>query len=365
MSEFAYVSGEQSDFVALSRTKQGKLYRKHILSAGELLYPKAPGGKINIDTAFLNKMKENFEKKYCPIVQIPLAGSNNEHTEDPSRNIGEIVDVQVENDKMYAYFDIRDKAQEDKPGKTLLGASALFDLNYTDTKTLSKVGPTLLHVAMTNRPYVTDLEDFEDVVSLSAEGIDNAVLLTASNAKENTIMDLDELLATLRNDHNIDVSSLQKRDSEFTALSNSLVSALKDGSSTVALSNTENPSSTELVDAVVALSTSNVELNTQVVELSSKYDGLVADAAKSAAESKVDELVASGRVLPKQRDAMVKLSLTDAELFENLVPEKAIVSLSNELGTEPIDEAPEAAAVAEAEIARITSSPAASSYVRS
>lgn len=364
MGDLVYVGGEQSNFVALSRSKQGKLYRKHILSTGDLLYPTAPGGKIKIDTSFLNKMKDNFDKKYCPIVQIPLAGKNNEHTEDPSRNIGEIVDIEVVGNKLYSYFDVRDKDLVDKVGKTLLGASALFDLNYTDTKTLNKVGPTLLHVAMTNRPYVTDLEEFEEVISLSAEGIniDNAVLLTTAPSAKDKTMDLDELLATLKSDHNIDVPALQKSAGSFTALSNSLVGALSSENSVVALSNTSNPTSEELVAAVVSLSNSAVELNTQNVELTNKVDTLVKDAAQAAAESKVDELVSAGRILPVQRDAMVQLSMTNSELFESIVPEKPLVALSAEQGVEPLDNGPEAAQLAEAEIQRLIESPAAASY---
>ena len=59
MGNLAIVPGPEGEFVELTRTKQGKVFKKHILSVGELLYPKARGGKVTVDEAFLQHMKEN------------------------------------------------------------------------------------------------------------------------------------------------------------------------------------------------------------------------------------------------------------------------------------------------------------------
>jgi hypothetical protein len=51
----------------------------------------------------------------------------------------------------------------------------------------------------------------------------------------------------------------------------------------------------------------------------------------------VEDLIREGRVLPVQRDAMIKLSMTDAEMFKALVPDKPIIALSGERGTSSQD----------------------------
>ena len=81
------------------------------------------------------------------------------------------MDIQREGDKVYTLLDIRDPAAAEKMGKTLLGASAFLHMDYTDTRTNKKVGPTLLHTCVTNRPYVTDLDDYEEVVAATADDL--------------------------------------------------------------------------------------------------------------------------------------------------------------------------------------------------
>lgn len=48
------------------------------------------------------------------------------------------------------------------------------------------------------------------------------------------------------------------------------------------------------------------------------------------ATTEVDALVHSGRILPAQRDAMLELSMSNREMFDRLVPENPIVSLSED-----------------------------------
>lgn len=165
MSEdLVYVPGEDDSFVSLSRSKSGRLFRKHILSKGTLHYPGVRGGKVEITDEFLTKLSENFNNKICPIVQTPIVGDNNAHSEDPLRNIGEVVGLEIENGKLYSVIDARDENAAGKLGKTLIGASAMLSLDYTDTRTGKKAGPALLHVAITNRPHLTDLDDFQEVL---------------------------------------------------------------------------------------------------------------------------------------------------------------------------------------------------------
>lgn len=339
MDGFAIVPPEKGDgFVELSRSKTGRVFRKQILHYGDLHYPGVKGGKVKIDEAFADTLIANFSNKVCDIVQVPKAGANNEHTEDPDRNIGEVVGIVKAANGVYVDIDARIEADADKLGKTLLGASAMMHLNYTDTKTNKPVGPTLLHVAVTNRPFVTDLDDFEEIVAASAFGADStnrAVLLTAPTHKEK-VMTLDELFAELKADHKIDVPALQAQASTADAalaLSNKIQEELV-GTGLLKLSNGEEASADVLVGAVA-------EAGQKIVELSNKVDTLIEDGAKSAATAEVEKLVLSGHILGKNKESMIELRLSNSELFDKLVPEKPVVKLSAadaENGFEVVDE---------------------------
>jgi hypothetical protein len=359
-----YTGAGTEGFVQLSRTQQGVLFEKHILNYGDLLYPQAPGGKLKIDDSFVDAMIDNFNKKVCDIVQVPIADKNNQHSEDPRDNIGEVVGLTKRNGKVYAQIDARDEDAAKKLGKTMLGASAMFATNYKDTNTDKRMGPTLLHVAVTNRPYVTGLEDFSemgDLARLSADGNGEAVILTATESKEKK-MTLDELKAELKADHNIDVdvllSNAEKAD-EKVELSNKITDALSTAG-VLKLSNGETASADELVTAIANVHEVNVALT-------AKVDELVADKAKGAAVERINGLIREGRVLPAQKDAQVTLLLSNPELFEQLVPATPIVKLSNatsegERGFD-IPEGQHEKSVDD-EIARLSALPAAQPYVR-
>lgn len=335
--------------IELARTTKGKLYRKHILSKGALIHP-VTGETIDINDKIMSSIKENFNKKVCPIVQVPLADANNAHSEAPDRNIGEVVDLEEKDGKLYAIIDARKEDSANELGKTLLGASAMLHMNYTNTKTGEKVGPTLLHACVTNRPYIIDLEDYEEIVAASADNSEEAVLLREEEPaepkeeapvestqeqsglnEETKNMTKEEMLKALKEEHSIDVEALQEQAASATTatteLSNAVVDALK-GSGLVALSN---------ADDVTAVTKAVTDLATEKVALSNRVETL----ELSAAEAAVDSLIEEGRVVPSQKKAMVTLKLTNPSMFDELVPAEPIIKMSNEEGNTPLDEKPE------------------------
>jgi len=335
VNDLVIVPSDGEGYVELSRTKSGRLFRKHILNKGELHHPAFPGTKIKIDDAFITKLTKNFQDGVCDIVQVPTANDKNEHSEDPTRNIGEVIGIEEKDNKVYALIDARDKASADKLGKTMLGASAMMHLNYTNTKTGQKVGPTLLHVCVTNRPYVTGLDEYEEIVLSHADNSDEAVLLTGPMVKETTEMQtLSEMLDVLKDEHGIDVLDLQKKvqaGDEAAKLSNTLADALS-AAGLVELS-AGSVDNDKIVSAVSEMAVGYVAMSNRIEEVE-----------KVAAEAKVDALVTEGKIFPAQRDVMVELSLKQPEMFEKLVPAEAVVKLSNESGT---GEAPGASSNAE------------------
>lgn len=328
--------------VELSRRSTGTLFRKHILTKGDLIHP-ATGKRIKIDDDFVAKLKSNFDNKVCPIVQVPLANDSNQHVEDPDRNVGEVIDVEVKGNKVYAVIDARRNADKFKD-RTYIGASAMLSLDYTDTNSGSRVGPTLCHVAVTNRPYITNLEDYEEIVKASADNSDEAVLLTEPaeeevnpgsteepELKEHKTMTKEELIAALKNDHGIDVDALQAEAAKpaetdpAAELSNKLVDALAERG-VLNLSATDSANVEQVVGAVVDLAKDNVELSNRIekLELSSR---------ESEATFEVESKVRDGYIDPSKKDAMVKLYLSNKDLYNDLLPAEPNVELSVERGT--------------------------------
>lgn len=333
MNDFVAVqTPADAEFVFLSRTKQGKLFRKQILPMNaDFVHPGAPGKKIHVTPQFAADLVRNF-KSGKDIVQVPIVNDANQHVEDPLRNAGEVVDLTYDDKGVYATIDAR--KHSDDFGKTILGASALMHLNYPDTKDGTLRGPTLLHVAATNRPYLSDLSEFEELaVGLSADTSGEApITMIPANDTEDEPMNLAEIKAALKNDHGIDLDALA---AQAEANTGELVAAM----SNVLGSTTGTPVGLgvkDVADAVIEVAENNVALSAQVetlVAINDKHE-------QAAAEQEVDRLVREGRVLPTQRDTMVTLSRKDRETFDALVPSTSIVALSAE-GVDTFD-APQA-----------------------
>lgn len=329
---YVLVPGAGDDnFVPLARSQKGKLFKKQILPMnGDFTHPSAPGKMIHIDEQFAKRLKENFKSNVNPIVQVPIVNDANQHVEDPLRNAGEVVDLTYDDKGVYAIIDARKHAEDF--GTTLLGASALMHLDYEDTRDGQRKGPTLLHVAVTNRPHITDLGDFEELIAASAGNFDApadtsgekpVVLIPATNTEdEMDPKDLEQVKAVLKDEHGIDLDALQEKvetgNTELLAALSNVISPEKEvtpsGDLTVK----------DVADAVIELAEERVALSAQVAELRQVNE----QSAQEKAEREVDDLIAAGRILPKQRDVMVALSRTDREKFDALVPDDSIVALS-------------------------------------
>lgn len=363
--DLVIVPSDGDGYVQLAKTKTGRIFKKHLLNYGDLRHP-VTGKVIKVDDTFAQTLKKNFDDGVCDIVQVPLADKDNEHTEDPDRNIGEVVDLEVTDNKVYAILDVRDSERADKLGKTILGASAMLHLDYTDTKTGNKVGPTLLHSCATNRPYVTGLETYQEIVAATSDTSRGAVLLTADVVEVEAIEEpavmgdttttdtpaavkptLEELLTALKADHGIDVTALQAKAAEGDAtasLSKTLTDALT-AAGVVKLTATDDkaPSTEDVVTAVSELAKDNVSLTDRVNKLE-----------RADAEHAVQGLVDAGRLTPAQKAGFVELKLTlTADKFDALIPAQPIVKLNNETGVTPPNDAAEKKDI-DAEIARLS-----------
>lgn len=323
--------------LALARQTQGRLFEKHILSKGTLIHPKT-GEKINVDDEFLGHLVDNFQNNVCDIVQVPLANDKNEHVENPDANIGEVTALRAREGKLYAVVDARDEDAASKLGKTYLGASAFLSTNYTDSRSGKKAGPTLLHVAVTNRPYVVGLEPYKEIIAATAASDNDSEIAVFTPQEETTVMTKEELLAALKAEHGIDVEALQVQASapppapqgvDTAGLAAALAAALQ-SNPTLSLSRTSPESITQ--DDIVA---SVVELNKQNVALAAGYDGL----RRERATEVVDKYIRDGYIFPKQREFAIDLKLTRPEDFDAFLPGERVVPVNEQTGlTAPRDE---------------------------
>lgn len=343
-----------------TRKPQGRVFEKQILKMGPLYHKGAKGGKVDIDDKFVDTLIDNFEKGACDIVQMTVVDEKNRHTEDPLRNIGEVIGLVKRDNKVYARVDVRDPVAADKMGKTLIGASAAMYLDYTDTDTMQTVGPTMTHLAVTNRPYVTGLEAFKEVVELSANGSEDEVLVLTTSEKE-TPMTKEELIELAQSEFGIDILALQAVAAEHetnVALSASIQEALA-GTGVLTLSNGEQATADDLITAVAETAKGHVALSARVNDLEEER-------RKAAAVSRVDSLIRQGKILPAVKDAQVDLLLSNEALFESLLPEKALVALSqndqDEIGTVALSNSQDATITAEVD--RIIADAAASGLIR-
>lgn len=341
----------------MARTPVGRMFKKQLLSYGQFAHPNIPGEKLNVDEEMVDKLILNFRNGVCDIVQLPVVDGNNSHVEDPFRNIGEVVDLTKGEDGLYATLDVRKQDAANDLGKTLLGISAMMHLDYMDTRSGNKVGPTLLHAAITNRPYITNLKDFEEVIAASVADTDDEAPRVLMEVSGEEHMTKDEMIAALRDEHEIDVEALQLAatadspcdDAKTTEeLVQAFASVLKEAGS-VALSREADTeiSIKDVAEAVIELSQEKVALAEQVATLTTENE----TRKNAAIESEIDGLVTAGRILPKQREVMLKLAREDRETFEALVPDTALVSLSEDGVT--VHEAPDNEKL-EAEVARLS-----------
>ena len=341
------------DYVELARTRQarGRVFRKHILNLGELIHPKT-GERMHLDEAWYDQVKANFDSGTCDIVQVPLANDENKHSEDPLRNAGEVIGMERDGSKVYDLIDVRDPDIAQRiADKRILGASAFLSLDYTDTSSGNKAGPTLLHHCLTNRPYVTGLDDYEEVIAASADGTGEVLVLAQ---EETAAVTKEELLAQLKAEHGIDVEALESQAGQRTEVSQltaALTEALRPAAGTVALtgSDGETVSLSDVVGAVAELAEKNVSLT-----------GTVGVLQKDAAEREVDGYIGVGRLLPKSRKRAVALVLSgDREgLDDFLAPEEQpYVKLNHVDGAAPPQGEQKHQADIDAELVRLSSAP--------
>lgn len=339
MAEHLYLRSQFDDApVALSARR----FRKQILRYGSWVHPKAPGGKLMVTKALVKQIVDNFHRGVRDNVPIPLG-----HEVDAISSIGQVIALEMDDAGLWGIHEIKDEDAAKKIGATWTGSSAFIDMNAVDKETGESLGAVLVHNAITNAPYIKDLAPFEAVAL--GEDADDAVVIALQEAKQGEAMTIEEMLAQLAETSDDELrTALSAARPELFAVANSedetdaeaaiaaarqeereaIVAALAEKGVTVALSE----SAADDKNADVDISSAPA-----FVALSERLDALESEKTKASVEAIVDEAVKEGKVLPAQRDGLIEVGLSDAEMLTKLIPAKAIVALG-EQGIAPADE---------------------------
>lgn len=136
--------------------EEGSSFRKQVLKYGKWYHWDAEKGVLEITKDLVKKIVDNFKQKIIENVSVPLT-----HTNDPSKNTGNVVDLIQTEKGLDAIIEIKDKSIADKIKEGLIKCvSASIDPNYL-VKTSNKfVGPVMLHTALVQEPYIKGMQEF-------------------------------------------------------------------------------------------------------------------------------------------------------------------------------------------------------------
>ena len=219
-------------------------------------------------------------------------------------------------------------------------------------KQVEKVGPTLLHVCATNRPYITGMEGYDELVAATTDNEDTEVLILTAEKEDDMSKTIEETKVALSSENiedrvaaltdlgiedaekwavaltspEISAADLSKAKEDAAAdatskLLTALTEAFGSAGAEVKLTSEQTEDTTAALTAVVKTVTGLTESN---VALTARLDA----AERANVEAEVDALVSEHRILPKSRDAMVEIAMTNREQFDALVPDESIVPLA-------------------------------------
>lgn len=321
-----------------------RTFRKRILRYGKWSHPNAPGGVLDVDLAYGQKLAANFANGVWDASPVTLGHPTTE-AEAVKNATGGVQALEADADGVWATFSVNAPTADKIDAKEIIGCSAGLIPSYVDHEVGGKgdVGPVLEHLALTNRPYIKGLGDFSPV-HLADHG--DAVLLSLhTEPQEDKPMERSELL-TKAKEAGIDIEALEQAAAKVPTLEADLATAKATPTAPTeeAITAAKAEATSELVAALgeglvgaghIALSEGEKPTLAGVVGaiIGAISDGKTAQATLvlSEAEAAVDAAIAQGKALPASKDALVKVFLSDKDTFAALIPAEAIVSLG-ELG---------------------------------
>lgn len=316
----------------------GSIYRKQLVKFGVWENPDYPwfsdDPKMTLDEAWAEQIVENFNAgNLGSKVPVPL-----NHTDDVKANTGELVGLEiVAGDGLYGDLEIRDaQTIEDLDNGLIFDVSISFVWDLVRQDDGKHYGPTLLHVALVNTPYLIGMNAFEKVGATLSKlsksfkpvglSLDNGGAIMLSRTKIKELANVDE--STIKNDRDFDVTVTYKDGDEDKEV------VVKAGEEVVVPTTVAEEVTTQIADATKpededenkdddakndddSNSDSNDDSNSD--DDSSEEEDEEADKDKALAkanlqvatlsvEKRYGELLSAGKVIPAQKDKILGLA---------------------------------------------------------
>lgn len=165
------------EFSGGMREVSPRVYEKEILRAGRINYK---GRTLEFTPQMLRSIVDSFERKPFDYVPFQFVDENNAHTDDPRRYAGRIKALRLSPDgeSLRALIELTPDAERIVKHNPNFGVSVKLYPDYTRVSDGVHFGPTLVHVAGTHRPRLTDLAPWQEI----AASVDDEMTLDLSDA---------------------------------------------------------------------------------------------------------------------------------------------------------------------------------------
>lgn len=311
------------------------LFRKHMMRPGRWEHPNAPGGELVVDRPFLEKIAENFHAGARDTVPIPLSHKDT----DGITSIGRVVDVEVTDEGLFGYHLITKEENAKKiEDDDWYATSVMVEPNFRNKETSKDIGPTLIHNAITNAPYMTGLAPFEavafgddapDITVLdfrTGDGPDgtkgekmNVTEFLAENkdmTDEDFLKDLAEARPELAKSLKVDPEAIKAAAAKETR--DEIAGHLAESGIVIEFPTEKAKAKGEKTKAKVDDSV-DISEHPAFVALSDAVKELTETQTKSAVETRVDQAIREGRVLPTEKEGLVAVGFSDSDLLNTLL----------------------------------------------
>lgn len=276
------INVEGSEIVLLNE----KVSEVEILKSGEFEHPIY--GNVVITEETLNQMRDNFDKRVRGIDISFDYTHDNEGGEKPAAFWVRALEVKQKNEihVLVAKAEFTPEGRKKVLEKEFKYASADFCIDYVNEK--GKHFPFVLRGGtLTNRPFIKEMNPIK--------------LSEYKPKKEKQKMNKEQLMNALK-EHGIDVTAIQAQNTELNTRVSDLQNKIKD------------------------LSALPAQKDQEIVELKAQVSKLNDDIVASEKNQAYDELFAEGKVIPAQKESIMKTFKNAADIKEFFKNAKPVVT---------------------------------------
>lgn len=257
-------------------------------------------GKFTITEETLQTMVRNFnETRPEPPTEMVVDWEHMSTADPPQRSpaAGWVKSLNAKGDGLFALVEWTEEAAEEIRKKEYRFISPEFVLDYKDKETGKGIGPTLLSVALTNRPF---LEGMEPVVLSESLG----AMVFSEEATLDKIED-----AAARRAGAEDYSESQRKEEDIK-MEKQLREILELG---------EGGDVPEAVIALKAKAEESTKLQAKIDELQGTIQAAEKKSTEVEADKAVEDALQQGKIIPKMKEWAKAYILRDPEGFKAFV----------------------------------------------